>query len=349
MHLFTIVNTLADLAMMWLLMCNVRDTDRSHPLATYVTFMAAPYYAKLYPMIQRSTTFSINPIYDQHYKENFNAYELMYLRDRTYESIMLASTFFVMLIGGTCCIEGILKSIRDDKPLTTCQIRTRLIIPLALGLFLSMALYNGVITMRMNTKLVEPIPNMPLFCIFVFASVCLSIAMIVGSLGLRKMTSDISEHQQTMIRCFTSFQTFFMISAVPIFFIIYQMIPQYGHIKFWFSDMENFVRLIFLAAIMCLEPFATRLRVRQTFYRTGVTEISNDTTVQPSVIITQPQAPPMPNKSVTPPPPVYEQSGPCPSYELASRQMNGPNWTGATISELDVQFKKAPLTPIESA
>uniref|UniRef100_A0A8R1DFY5 Uncharacterized protein n=2 Tax=Caenorhabditis japonica TaxID=281687 RepID=A0A8R1DFY5_CAEJA len=300
------INTFADLAMMWLFVSSTRPDDRLHPLAAVVACSTGPYFFNMYPTIMNTALFGLDVSDLKDVKQALRTFEEIYTRDSTFKSIMLGAYTFFIVFAGLLIASGLLRCVRQDRRMTKCEISVRTGVPCAAGFILCMAFYNKYFDVFHS----QLFPNGPM-SILIIGHIMLIVCLIYGVFATRKI-KDPSIH----------------------------IIALHRH-RFMFSEFESLVRLIFFASIILLEPYRSRFRFRERFYRTTTRECSIVPDSAPVQVVAQPE----PKKiNLDDMPPNYENMYP-PTYDAA--QTLPTTWT---ITPPSRQYYGVPveMTPVET-
>ncbi|CAO4370213.1 unnamed protein product [Caenorhabditis nigoni] len=332
MYFFSLINIFADLAIFWLHISVTHNDDREHPLAVLVSYSTAPYFFNLFPVIMNSALFGLDVSRLKDAKEALHTFDYIFFRDSVFKSIMLCS--FVMLIvwGGFLMASGLVCCIKRDRRMSRCELAMRVGASCAVAMIFSISFYNGMFDVHDKVK---HMPNLP-FVFLLFGHFVFLVTLLYGICKVKYM-NDPSSDQAEAIRQFHSLQVFAMIISVPLAYMEFQMLVSHAP-RFMFSEYESFVRLIFFASILLLEPFNSRFRFRERFYRTTVHEYPVGPAPEAIQVVK-----PLPQKmALDMPPPNYESSSP-PAYETAR---NLP--TTWTITPQSKEYTGAQITPVET-
>uniref|UniRef100_A0A1I7T964 G protein-coupled receptor n=2 Tax=Caenorhabditis tropicalis TaxID=1561998 RepID=A0A1I7T964_9PELO len=330
MYLFSIINIFADLAIFWLHVSVTRNEDREHPLAALVSCSTAPYFFNLFPTIMNSALFGVDVSKVKDIKEAMKTFDYIIFRDSVFKSIMLCSFVFVVVWGGCLMATGLVCCIKKDRKMSRCELTMRTGVCCASAIIFSMAFYNGAFDVHDKLKYA---PNFP-FLLLNIGHLFFIFALLYGSVKIRHLT-DPSEDQAEAIRQFQSLQIFGLIVSVPLCYMEFQMFSSHSP-RFMFSEYESFVRLIFLASILLLEPYNSRFRFRERFYRTTHESPIGPTPIGIQIVKSLPRKSDMDDM-----PPNYESAPP--AYETAR---NLPStWT---ITPPSKEYTGAQITPVEA-
>ncbi|CAL2037102.1 unnamed protein product [Caenorhabditis brenneri] len=332
MHLFSFINIFADLAIFWLHLSVTRTDDRDHPLASLVSCSTAPYFFNLFPTIMNFALFGIDIHQVKDIGEAIKMFDFIIFRNSVFKSIMLCSFIFVVVWGGFLMASGLVCCIKRDRRMTRCELTMRTGISCAVAIIFSMAFYNGAFDIHDKMKYT---PNFP-FLLLNIGHLFFILTLVYGAMKIKNI-DDPTDNQADAIRQLQSLQIFGLIVSVPLCYMEFQMFSSHSP-RFMFSDYESFVRLIFLAAILLLEPYNSRFRFRERFYRTT----SHESPVAPAPEAVQ-VVKSLPKKmNIDDMPPQYQSSAP-PAYETAR---NLPaSWT---ISPSSKEYTGAQITPVET-
>uniref|UniRef100_A0A8R1IVT2 Uncharacterized protein n=1 Tax=Caenorhabditis japonica TaxID=281687 RepID=A0A8R1IVT2_CAEJA len=210
---------------------------------------------------------------------------------------MLGAYTFFIVFAALLIASGLLRCVRQDRRMTKCELslvkcpefpivrryfRVRTGVPCAAGLILCMAFYNKYFDVFHS----QLFPNGPM-SILIIGHIMLIVCLIYGVFATRRI-KDPSDNQKEAIRSFNSLYIFAFIITVPLGFMEFHIIVLHRH-RFMFSDFESCVRLIFFASILLLEPYRSRFRFRERFYRTTTRECSIVPESAPVQIVAQPE------------------------------------------------------------
>ncbi|CAI2347967.1 unnamed protein product [Caenorhabditis sp. 36 PRJEB53466] len=336
MYFFSIFNTLADLAMMWLFISATRPDDKIHPLATLVACSTGPYFFNLYPTIMNSAVFGLDIQELRDVKETLRTFEVIYIRDANFKSIMLGTYTFFVVFAGLLMSSTLFRSAKRGLKITRCELSLRTGVPCAVGIIFCMAFYNKMFDVYGH----KFSPNCPL-SVLILGHFFFVVSLVYGMFVLRKI-KDPGEIQLESIRNFHSLYIFGLIISVPLCFMEFQMFSFRAH-RFMFSDYESFVRLIFFASILLLEPYNSRFRFRERFYHRTGPEVGICPAPSSAAAPVSVEARPLPKKiNLDDMPPNYENSAP-PNYESAR---NLP--TSWTITPPSKEYTGVQMTPVET-
>ncbi|EFP09548.1 CRE-XBX-5 protein [Caenorhabditis remanei] len=330
MYLFSILNTFADLAIFWLHVSVTRNEDREHPLALFVSYSTAPYFFNLFPIIMNSALFGVDISQMKDIKEAMKTFDYIFFRDSVFKSLMLCSYIFLVIWGGVLMACGLICCIKRDRRMSKCELTMRIGIPCALGLIFSMSFYNGIFDIHDKMRHIANIP----FLFLHIGHFLFILTLLYGAMTIKNI-NDPSADQSDAIRQFQSLQIFGIIVSVPLCYMEFQMFSSHSP-RFMFSEYESFVRLIFLASVLLLEPFNSRFRFRERFYRT-----THESPIGPAPEAVQ-VVKSIPKKmNIDDMPPNYENAPP--AYESA--QDLPTTWT---ITPPSKEYTGAQITPVEA-
>ncbi|CAA88881.2 X-BoX promoter element regulated [Caenorhabditis elegans] len=330
MYFYSIINIFADIAIFWLHASVARNEDKDHPLAQYVTYSAAPYFFNLFPTIMNSALFGLDISHLTDITQALKTFDYIILRDSTFKSIMLCTFIFMIVWSGVLIAGGLICCVSRDRRMSRCELTMRTGIPSAVGMIFSMAFYNGAFDVHEKMRFV---PNYP-FLMLNLGHLMFIFALAWGTMKIKNLTEP-TDNQAEAIRQFQSLQIFGLITSVPMLYMQFQMFSTHSS-RFLFSDYDCFVRLVFLAAVLLLEPFNSRFRFRERFYRTA-----HESPIAPAPDAVQ-VVKPLPRKmnidEMTPnygnAPPAYDDAQSLPT-----------SWT---ITPPSKEYTGAQMTPVEA-